>query len=54
MKQIPKTKDALVLRTDFSDQAIWEDENAAGSWKTIADSRREEISEGTADAATDN
>jgi len=24
MKQIPKTKDALVLRTDFSDQAAWE------------------------------
>lgn len=24
MKQIPKTKDALVLRTDFSDQAVWE------------------------------
>lgn len=24
MKQIPKTKDTLVLRTDFSDQAAWE------------------------------
>jgi hypothetical protein len=24
MKQIPKTKDALVLRADFSDQAAWE------------------------------
>ncbi len=24
MKQIPKTKDALVLRADFSDQAVWE------------------------------
>ncbi|HJS19844.1 MAG TPA: hypothetical protein VJ785_13940 [Anaerolineales bacterium] len=25
MKPIPKTENALVLRTDFSDQAVWED-----------------------------
>ena len=29
MKQIPITKDALVLRTDFSDQAAWETISAA-------------------------